>query len=235
MKLISKVFLAALVVLCLGCTCEKEEKDDLDIAKDIPASQEGHIREIAARAQQGDCNAQSYLGVLYYTGTIGRNHNAAMSWFKKASENGSGEADFFLAEMYREGIHVKENPEVAFKYLLSSANKGFAGARIMLAEMYAEGEKISPVSKEDLISWLDEYIKYGNEKAKAVKQRVEKFDPKAKKTEAKSDKEEPAVKEVVKQEVKQEQQKPAEQISGGDAAVVKDASEAAPSAAEQKQ
>lgn len=186
MKLLSKLFAAALVVLCLGCTC-KEEKQNLDIAKDIPASQRDHIMEIAKKAEGGDGNAQAYLGVLYYTGTIGRNHAAAMDWFKKASENGSGEADYFLSEMYEEGIHVNQNADMAFRYLVSAANKSFTSARIKIAEKYAAGEKVDPITKEEIISWLDGYIKDGNEKAKAAKAKVEKFNPKAQKTEVKTE------------------------------------------------
>ena len=187
MKLSYKLFTAVLVVLCLGCTC-KEEKENLDIAKDIPVAQRDHIMEIAKKAEGGDGNAQAYLGVLYYTGTIGRNHTAAMNWFKKASENGSGEADFFLSEMYEEGVHVNQNADIAYKYLVSAANKSFTSARIKIAEKYANGEKVAPITKEEILSWLDVYIKDGNEKAKAAKEKVEKFDPKAKKTETKTEK-----------------------------------------------
>lgn len=179
MKIFYGLSVAVLTALCLGCTC-KTEVSEKDLSKDVPVEERAKYQEVFDKAAQGDVNEQSYLGVLYYTGSIGRNYDAAMGWFKKASENGSGEADYYLSEMYEKGIHVDQDADTALKHLISAANKGFTMARIKLAEIYAEGEKESPFTKEEMTAWLNQYVKEGNERAKAALAKLAKANIKVK-------------------------------------------------------
>lgn len=179
MKIFYSLFAAVLTAFCLGCSC-KTEVSDKDLSKDVPVEERAKYQEVFDKAAQGDVNEQSYLGVLYYTGSIGRNYDAAMGWFKKASENGSGEADYYISEMYEKGIHVEQSADTALKHLISAANKGFTTARIRLAEIYSEGEKESPFTKEEMTAWLNQYVQEGNERAKAALAKLSKADIKVK-------------------------------------------------------
>ncbi|MGN0022467.1 MAG: tetratricopeptide repeat protein [Elusimicrobiaceae bacterium] len=164
MRMFTKLFVVVLALAAVGCC----KNDGADFAKDIPADERPAMQEIFDKASSGDTNAQAYLGVLFYTGTIGRNHNAAYTWFKKASDNGSGEADYFISEMYENGIHLNQNSEEAFKYLRSSAEKGFTSARFKLAEMFLNGEKTEVLNKEELLGWVKAYADQDNAKAKEL-------------------------------------------------------------------
>ncbi len=169
MKVFFKFFAVFFVVIAAGC-CQS----DGDFLSGVDAEERPAIQEVFDKASSGDMNAQAYLGVLFYTGTVGRNNEAAFNWFKKASENGSGEADYFLYEMYDKGIHVAQNAETAYKYLRSSALKGFTSARIKLAELYLKGEKTGEMDKEEILEWLGTYTAQGNEKAKELLGKLQK-------------------------------------------------------------
>lgn len=170
MRMFGKLFVMFLAVAAVGCC----KNDGADFAKDIPADERPAMQEIFDKASSGDTNAQAYLGVLFYTGTIGRNHNAAYTWFKRASDNGSGEADYFISEMYETGVHLNQNADEAFKYLRSSAEKGFTSARLRLAEMYLNGEKAEVLDKDQLVNWVKAYADQDNAKAKEL---LSKLDP----------------------------------------------------------
>ncbi len=180
MKVFLKFFAVFFAVLAAGCCCQD---DGGDVLSGVPAEERPAIQEALDKASSGDTNAQAYLGVLFYTGTIGRNNEAAFTWFKRASENGSGEADFFLYEMYDKGIHVAQNAETAYKYLRASALKGFTSARIKLAELYLNGEKTEDLDRKELLEWLGTYTAQGNEKAKELLGKFQKDASPAKKDE----------------------------------------------------
>ena len=179
MKVFFKFFALFFAVLAAGCCCQDDGGNFLE---GVAVEERPAIKEVLDKASSGDTNAQTYLGVLFYTGTVGRNNGAAFTWFKKASENGSGEADYFLYEMYDKGIHVKQNAETAFKYLQSSASKGFTSARVKLAELYLNGERTEGLDKEELLEWLGTYTEQGNEKARDLLAKFQK-DPSADKSE----------------------------------------------------
>lgn len=170
MRMFAKLFIMLLAFAAVGCC----KNDGADFAKDIPAGERPAMQEIFDKASSGDTNAQAYLGVLFYTGTIGRNHDAAYTWFKRASDNGSGEADYFISEMYETGVHLNQNSEEAFKYLRSSAEKGFTSARFKLAEMYLNGEKTEVLDKDQLVNWVKAYADQDNATAKEL---LGKLDP----------------------------------------------------------
>lgn len=172
MKLFAKLFVLAFAVFALGCTCKDRE---IEFAKDLPEAERPAMQEILDKASAGDTQAQAYLGILFYTGTIGRDHASAYSWFKKASENGSGEADYFIYEMYDKGIYLEKDPEAAFKYLKWAASKKFTSARIKLAEMYLAGERRGDMDKKELLEWLGEYAAEGHERAKELVKEFQKI------------------------------------------------------------
>ncbi len=55
-----------------------------------------------AEAAQGNAKAQSYLGLMYYDGWgVPQDYAEAVKWWRKAAEQGYGEAQFNLGYMYR--------------------------------------------------------------------------------------------------------------------------------------
>ncbi len=172
MKLFAKFFVFALAFVALGCN---SKPNGLDFAKEIAEEERPAMQEILDKATAGDSQAQSYLGILFYTGSIGRDHASAYAWFKKASENGSGEADYFIHEMYDKGIYLDKDSEAAFKYLQWSALKGFTSARLKLAEMYLAGERKEDLDRKEILEWLGEYAEERNERAMKLVEEFQKL------------------------------------------------------------
>jgi len=68
-------------------------------------------------AEQGDIDAQSTVGFMYYDGKgVKQDYLKAFEWFKKAVEQGDAYAQLFVANMYYSGEGVKLNKSKALYY-----------------------------------------------------------------------------------------------------------------------
>lgn len=103
-------------------------------------------------ANEGEVQAQTQLGFLYYFGEDaknnivgGRNHAEAIRWLVKASASGGFFANYALGEMCLKGLGVPCDNGEAFSWFQKSINHkwakqfGFYDAAARLAEMYAAG------------------------------------------------------------------------------------------------
>src|SRR6476620_11960473 len=69
-------------------------------------------------AGQGDAEAQSRLGYMYYQGQgVPQDYAAALKWYRLAADQGNAEAQFDLAFMYYEGLGVPQDHVQAHKWL----------------------------------------------------------------------------------------------------------------------
>ena len=65
---------------------------------------------LGTAAEQGDAEAQSFLGVLYKEGWgVPQNYDEALHWFQAAAEQGNAEAQSFLGAMYFLGQGVPQD------------------------------------------------------------------------------------------------------------------------------
>lgn len=74
--------------------------------------------------------------------------------FKQAAEQGNVVAQYYLAQMYREGQGVTRDGLLAMKWLHRAAEQGYAVAALSLGFMYYKGEGVS----RDFVQaymWLD--------------------------------------------------------------------------------
>lgn len=110
------------------------------------------FEEIKKLAEQGDADAQGYLGVMYSKGEGGVLHDykKAIKWFSKAAEQGSATSQFLLGTMYESGSGVPKDFVQAYKwYNLSVAQKGMGRknrdilAKEMTPEQVAEAQKLA--------------------------------------------------------------------------------------------
>jgi TPR repeat protein len=94
-----------------------------------------------ARAQRGDAIAQHSLGVRYRSGGIDvpQDYAAAMSWYRKAAEQGNANAQTDLARMYQYGEGVARNYAAAGSWYRKAADQGNANAQNNLGAMYEYG------------------------------------------------------------------------------------------------
>lgn len=86
-------------------------------------------------APNGDVQAQTGLGVLYYNGQgVVPNHGEALHWFSLAAEQGDADAQYNLAVMYAHGLGAAPDSAEARKWLERAAGQGHRQAVLDLAD-----------------------------------------------------------------------------------------------------
>jgi len=116
------------------------------------------LRELKPLAEQGNANAQYYLGRTYEFGTnqIGGdrsgNDETAVKWYRLAAEQGHAGAKSSLGNMYAEGSGVEKNYETAVKWYTLAVEQGDATAMLRMGLMYKRGEGV-PRNLETSVKW----------------------------------------------------------------------------------
>lgn len=84
------------------------------------------------------CNA---IGLLYYNGLgVSRDLREAMNWFRRAADQGDGEAQANLGQLYETGEGVVRDPLEAMKWYGKAAAGGDPGAQHDFDRLRAESE-----------------------------------------------------------------------------------------------
>ena len=97
------------------------------------------IELIRPLAEQGDAEAQSLLGLMYYEGKgVLQDHEEAALWLSKAAKQGDTEAQAVLGAMYYEGKGVPQDHAEAARWFSKAAKQGDASAQYNLGIMYAK-------------------------------------------------------------------------------------------------
>eukprot|EP00935_MAST-01C_sp_MAST-1C-sp1_P001159 g1159.t1 len=115
----------------------------------------GSLKQLLARAEQDDVNAQKTLVRMYCNGEDGvpQDWEKAAEWMTKAAEQGDAEAQEGLAVMYLEGGGVPQDKQKAAEWMAKGAEQGDAAAQAGLALMHLDGEGV-PEDKERGFEWL---------------------------------------------------------------------------------
>lgn len=97
--------------------------------------------EVAARAKQGDIDAQYNLAEAYERGLHGLSHSdeSAIVWYIKAGNQGHVEAQRTMGRYYYEGFSVPKDYVKAMEWYLKAANQGSADAQYRVGSMYSFG------------------------------------------------------------------------------------------------
>lgn len=106
--------------------------------------------ETQAKAEQGDAQAQCYLGDIYLMGGgVSKDAKLAVKWYRKAAEQGNAEGQVKLASLYEMGHGVTKDDVKAVEWVRKAAEQGYTPAQYSLGSRYAEGKG---VSKDDVES-----------------------------------------------------------------------------------
>jgi len=96
------------------------------------------VEEQLDLAQQGNAQAQTYIGYLYYNGEgVPTDYQEAAKWYRKAAEQGHARAQYYLGVMYYLGKGVPKDYVLSHMWLnlnLSQQNeddKRKAGAKVL--------------------------------------------------------------------------------------------------------
>lgn len=92
-------------------------------------------------AQNGESEAQKYLGEYYYIKAISAENDVvqAAQWYQKSAEQNYIEAQYCLAECYKNGKGVQQNDIEAFKWYEKAAQQGHIKSQYNLACCYENG------------------------------------------------------------------------------------------------
>ena len=104
-------------------------------------------------AEQGDVNAQFYLGLLHSRQLIDwASQEQAVKWYLLAANNDHVNAQFNLGIKYNKGVGVKQSATEAFAWYFKAANNGHPEAQFNVANMYRDGRGVEH-SNEQAATW----------------------------------------------------------------------------------
>lgn len=119
------------------------------------------VRWLTDLANQGHVESQLKLGDIHCndSNTTFRDYKLAMHWFKKAVDNtNDAKAQFFIGLMYKSGLGVQRNGDVALSWIRKSADQGYSKAQNNLGLMYYKGEIVDQNYNEALM-WFKKSAK----------------------------------------------------------------------------
>ncbi|KAG0256886.1 hypothetical protein DFQ27_005430 [Actinomortierella ambigua] len=120
------------------------------------------IKWFTRAAEQGDANAQHYLGLMYDQGRgVDQSDVEAIKWYTKAAEQGVTNAQTNLGLMYAIGQGVDQSDTEAIKWYTKAADQGYADAQITLGMMYAIGQGVDQNNAE-AAKWYIKAAEQGN-------------------------------------------------------------------------
>ena len=118
----------------------KEEHLMDDKGQGVPQDYAEAVKWYRKAAEQGNAEAQSNLGMMYYAGQgVPQDHAEAAKWYLKAAEQGIASAQFNLGLMYDKRQGVPQNFAEAVKWYRKAAEQGNAEAQYNLGMMYFAG------------------------------------------------------------------------------------------------
>jgi hypothetical protein len=113
------------------------------------------------RAQKGEADAQSELGLMYWIGKgVPKNSTEAAKWYRKAAEQGNLGAQLSLAGMYMRGDGVPWDSAEAAKWYRLADEHGSTVALFELAEIYDAGEGVTDPA--EAIKWYRKAAEHGS-------------------------------------------------------------------------
>jgi TPR repeat protein len=102
------------------------------------------LAETRRAADQGDAQAQVFLGRMYFDGTgVPKDDVEAVRWWRLAAEQGDRNAQFHLSFMYEYGRGVPLDLEEAVRLYSLAAAQGDALAQFNLGRMYYTGQGVA--------------------------------------------------------------------------------------------
>ena len=105
----------------------------------IYSKEKQELANLRQSAEEGNADAQSNLGDLYFSGKrVSANKAEATKWYLKASEQGDAEGQLLLATMYYLGSGVSVDYVAAYMWCNLALTQGEEHAKIGIGEISAE-------------------------------------------------------------------------------------------------
>ena len=120
--------------------------------QELPKVTPEEVKEIIREAEQGDAEAQTALGAMYYESLgVPKDYQLALKWHRRAAEQGDAHGQFSLGGMYALGKGVPQDYVLAHKWFNLCAAQGDKDAakwrdktaKKMTPSQIAEAQKLS--------------------------------------------------------------------------------------------
>ena len=96
------------------------------------------LREVQPLAEQGNPDAQLFLGKMYLKGQgVPKDPDQANKWFRQAAMQGNAESQFFLGAWY---LLPHRDITEGLRWMQLSAEQGNQDAQMLLGKAYLQGE-----------------------------------------------------------------------------------------------
>ena len=112
------------------------------------------VAAIRVKANAGDAQAQSTLGMSYLGRGVPQDYAQAASWFRKAAEQGLADAQSILGSMSERGWGVPQDYAEAASWFRKAAEQGLADAQNILGSMSERGWGV-PQDFVEAHKWLN--------------------------------------------------------------------------------
>jgi TPR repeat protein len=121
------------------------------------------VAQLLKWAERGEADAQSELGRRYEVGRDGveRDYSEAVSWYRRAAEQGHAQGQTSLGAMYGSGRGVSPDDAEAVRWYRRAAEQGFALAQTYLGSMYRSGRG-GRRDDEEAIRWFRRSAEQGH-------------------------------------------------------------------------
>jgi TPR repeat protein len=172
------LLVAAVGAVALSASAAAQEPVDVDqvFSQGLAAFERGDfataLGSFRLRAEQGDADAQYFLGHMFAAGKgVPENDAEAVRWYGLAAEQGDALAQFMLGSMYANGEGVPENDVKAVKWYRLAAEQGLRMAQTMLGYEYVVGERVRQ-NYVEAYKWLALAAAKGDAAAKEARDMV---------------------------------------------------------------
>lgn len=118
--------LAAILALALGLAAQAHAGIEEGVQAYIAGDYSKSFAEFRPLAEQGDPNAQYYMGFMIHHGYgVKRNEAEAAKWFRMAAEQGEWQSQYYLGVIYEKGVGLPQDLAAAHMWLsLAAVNPG---------------------------------------------------------------------------------------------------------------
>ncbi|HQI01885.1 MAG TPA: tetratricopeptide repeat protein [Deltaproteobacteria bacterium] len=114
-----------MVLVIIASTCLILSGYSIPAQSDDFEESDAILKENLLPAQQGDPQAQVFVGYLYETGQgVQQDYTRAAQWYWKAAEQGNAIAQYQLGNMYHLGKGITQNYILAYMWLDLAARGG---------------------------------------------------------------------------------------------------------------
>jgi TPR repeat protein len=111
------------------------------------------LRWMRQAADQGNAEAQAYVGYLYEKGLgVSQDNAAALGWYRKSAAQGHAAAQRNIGNFYEQGLGVPRDYGEAMRWFRLAADQGNPGAETNIGYLYEQGLGV-PQDYAEALRW----------------------------------------------------------------------------------